>query len=65
MNAPATRRQMDEHNHALAVMRANRQTPPTWAELVEAQEQALADLERAIDRRDLPLFYQRKARVTL
>lgn len=65
MNAPATRRQMDEHAHAIAVMRANRQAPPTWAELVAAQEQALADLEHAIDRRDLPLFHQTKARPAL
>jgi hypothetical protein len=65
MNAPLTRRQMDEHNHAIAVMCANRQTPPTFAELVAAQEQALADLERAIDSRDLPLFHQTRARASL
>lgn len=52
MTAPATRRQMDEHAHALNVMCANGQTPPTLADLIGEQEQALDGLERAIRERD-------------
>jgi hypothetical protein len=52
MNAPATRRQMDEHRHAIAVMRSNGQTPPTLAELLAERDAALDGLERAIAERD-------------
>lgn len=53
MTAPVTRRQMDEHRHALAVMRANGETPATFADLQGAAlEEALERLDRAIAERD-------------
>lgn len=52
MNAPLTRQQVDEHNHAIDVMRANGQRPPTLAQLLAERDNALDGLDRAIAERD-------------
>lgn len=52
MNAPLTRRQMDEHNHAIAVMRSHGQRPPTLEQLIAERDEALDGIDRFIAERD-------------
>lgn len=52
MTAPVTRRQMDEHRHAMAIMQSNGETSPSLAALLAERDLALDGLERAIAERD-------------
>lgn len=52
MNAPLTRRQMDDHNHAIAVMRSQGQKPPTLEQLIAERDQALDGIDRPLAARD-------------